>query len=119
MQRDFTYIDDVVEGVVRTLNKIPEAAPAAIALPGTPAAPYKIYNLGNNQPVELNQFIQVLETCLGKTAEKKLLPMQPGDVPITYADVDDLIREVGFKPSTPIQVGLERFVAWYRTYYQV
>jgi UDP-glucuronate 4-epimerase len=121
MQRDFTYVDDIVEGVVRVMGKTPEPnlgwsgkAPD----PGTSLAPYKIYNIGNNQPVELMRFIEVLEQQLGRKAEKNMLPMQPGDVPATWADVDDLVRDVGFKPNTRIEEGLERFVAWYRSYYK-
>ncbi|MDZ8023475.1 MAG: NAD-dependent epimerase [Nostoc sp. SerVER01] len=121
MRRDFTYIDDIVEGVVRVMDKIPEPnigwsgnAPD----PGTSKAAYKIYNIGNNQPVELMRFIEVLENCLGIKAQKNLLPLQPGDVPVTYADVDDLVKDVGFRPSTPIEVGIQRFVAWYCSYYQ-
>jgi UDP-glucuronate 4-epimerase len=87
--------------------------------PGTSNAPYRIYNIGNNQPVELLDCIAVLESCLGRKADKQLLPMQPGDVPETYADVDDLIRNVGFRPSTPITIGIARFVEWYRSYYGV
>jgi len=109
MQRDFTYIDDVVEGVVRVMQQPPQSAE------GT--APYKLYNIGNHQPVALLRFIEVIEAALGKSAQKVLLPMQPGDVPITYADVDDLMRDVGFQPSTPIEVGIQRFVDWYRQYY--
>ncbi|NJO20616.1 MAG: NAD-dependent epimerase/dehydratase family protein, partial [Spirulinaceae cyanobacterium RM2_2_10] len=112
MQRDFTYIDDVVEGVVRTLDRPPQPK-------GLTQARYCIYNIGNNQPVELLHMIEVLEACLGKTAEKNMLPMQPGDVPTTYADVDDLFQDVGFRPDTPIEVGVQRFVDWYRDYYQV
>jgi UDP-glucuronate 4-epimerase len=122
MQRDFTYIDDIVEGVIRVLDKIPEPnitwsgdAPD----PASSNAPYKIYNIGNNQPIELMRFIEVLEDCLGRKAEKNILPLQAGDVPVTYADVDDLVKDVGFKPSTPIEVGIERFIAWYRSYYNV
>ena len=122
MQRDFTYIDDIVEGVIRVLDKIPEPnitwsgdAPD----PASSNAPYKIYNIGNNQPIELMRFIEVLEDCLGTKAEKNILPLQAGDVPVTYADVDDLVKDVGFKPSTPIEVGIERFIAWYRSYYNV
>jgi UDP-glucuronate 4-epimerase len=121
MRRDFTYIDDIVEGVVRVLDTIPQPHPAwsgAIPDPGTSKAPYRLYNIGNNQPVELLHFIAVLEACLGRKAEKQLLPMQLGDVPETYADVDDLMRDVGFKPSTPITTGIARFVEWYRQYYQ-
>lgn len=120
MQRDFTYIDDIIEGIVRVLDRIPEPNPAwkrDNPDPGTSYAPYKIYNIGNNSPVELMRFIEVLEDCLGKKAEKRLLPMQSGDVASTYADVDDLMRDVGFKPSTPIESGIKRFVAWYLDYY--
>lgn len=122
MQRDFTYIDDIVEGIVQVMYKIPEPNPdliGDITDAGTSKAPYKIYNIGNNQPIELMYFIEVLEKCLGKTAEKNILPMQPGDVVATYADVDDLIKDVGFKPDTPIEVGVERFVTWYRSYYKI
>jgi len=120
MQRYFTYIDDIVEGVVRVLDKVPQPNPAWDALaadPGTSAAPYRVYNIGNNQPVELLRFIEVLENCLGLKAIKNLLPMQPGDVPATCADVDDLARDVGFRPATPIETGVARFVEWYRSYY--
>lgn len=122
MRRDFTYIDDIVEGVVRVLDTIPQPHPAwsgATPDPGTSKAPYRLYNIGNNQPVELLHFIAVLEACLGRKAEKQLLPIQPGDVPETYADVDDLMRDVGFKPSTPITTGIARFVEWYRQYYKI
>ncbi len=112
MQRDFTYVDDVVEGIIRTLERPPEPQ-------GNTQARYRVYNIGNNQPVELLRMIEIIETCLGKTAQKNMLPMQPGDVPITYADVDDLMHDVGFRPDTPLEVGIERFVAWYRDYYQV
>ena len=122
MQRDFTYIDDIIEGVVRVIDKIPEANQnwrGDRPDPGSSKAPYKIYNIGNNQPVELMIFIEAIENCLGLKAEKKLLPIQPGDVPVTYADVDDLFRDVGFKPSTSIEVGIANFVNWYRDFYQV
>lgn len=122
MQRDFTYIDDIVEGVIRTLDKIPEPNPKWSGEhpdPSTSKAPYKIYNIGNNQPVELIRFIEVLEDCLGMKAEKNLLPLQPGDVLATYADVDDLAKDVDFKPSTPIEVGIDNFVKWYRSYYKI
>jgi len=120
MQRDFTYIDDIITGVVRVLDKIPEPDPNwTDSDPGSSHAPYKLYNIGNNQPVELLRFIEVLEACLGMKAQKNMLPMQPGDVPITYADIEDLEKAVGFRPSTPIEVGVERFVAWYRDYFQV
>ncbi|ERT06558.1 polysaccharide biosynthesis family protein [Lyngbya aestuarii BL J] len=114
MQRDFTYIDDLVEGVVRVIDKIPQ--PNFQAESST-KAPYKIYNIGNNTPVELLRLIEVLENCLEKEAVKEMLPMQPGDVPITYANVDALIQDVGFSPDTPIEVGIKRFVEWYRSYY--
>ncbi|KJH72886.1 NAD-dependent epimerase [Aliterella atlantica] len=113
MKRDFTYIDDVVEGVFRVMSKPPQTS----LDPTANTAPYKIYNIGNNQPVELMEFIAVIEKALGKTAIKNLLPMQPGDVPATYADVDDLIQDVGFKPTTSIEEGLGRFVKWYQEYY--
>lgn len=112
MQRDFTYIDDIVEGVVRVFDRPATPNPAAET-----QAPYRIYNIGNHQPVSLLKFIEVLETCLGKTAEKIFLPMQPGDVPKTYADIADLAADVGFQPKTPIEVGLAQFVHWYRNYY--
>ena len=122
MRRDFTFIDDVVEGVVRTLDR--PAAPnpdwdAASPDPASSSAPYRVYNIGNNQPVELMRLIEVLEATLGREAVKRFEPIQPGDVPATYADVDDLMRDVGFRPSTPIEVGVERFVAWYRAYHGV
>jgi UDP-glucuronate 4-epimerase len=122
MRRDFTYIDDIAEGVVRTNDRI--AAPNAEwngdqPDPGTSAAPYRIYNIGNNNPVELLHLIETIEKALGKTATKNLMPMQMGDVPATYADVEDLTRDTGFKPATPIEVGVGRFVKWYREYYKV
>ncbi len=120
MRRDFTYIDDIIEGVVRVMDKIPQPNPnwsGDAPDPSSSKAPYKLYNIGNNQPVELLYFIEVLESWLGKKAEKNMLPIQPGDVPINYADVDDLVKDVGFKPNTPIEVGIERFVTWYRSYY--
>jgi UDP-glucuronate 4-epimerase len=112
MQRDFTYIDDVIEGVVRVIEKPPQSNSETSS-----AVPYNIYNIGNNSPVELLTFIEVVEAAMGKTAVKNLLPMQPGDVPSTYADVDDLMADVGFKPSTPIEEGIRQFVEWYRDYY--
>lgn len=120
MRRDFTYIDDIVEGVVRTLDHTAQANPdwsGAAPDPGTSNAPYRLYNIGNNNPVELLHLIETLERSLGKTAEKNLLPIQPGDVPATYADVDDLTRDVGFRPSTSIEEGVAKFVAWYRDYF--
>ncbi len=121
MQRDFTYVDDIVEGVVRVMDNIPtpNTDPAATTESVASQAPYRIYNIGNNQPVELMYFIESIEKCLGITAQKNLLPMQPGDVPITYADVSALTRDVGFKPDTSIEVGVEKFIDWYRTYYQI
>jgi UDP-glucuronate 4-epimerase len=110
MQRDFTYIDDVVEGLLRVLQKPP------VANLGSPA-PYKLYNLGNHNPVALLTLIETLEQAMGKSATKRFLPMQPGDVPITYANVDDLMQDVGFQPQTPLHVGIEQFIHWYRCYY--
>jgi len=120
MQRDFTYIDDIVEGVIRAADTLPAPDPAwsgDCPDPGSSYAPYRIYNIGNNNPVELLYFIETLERCLGKTAVKNLLPMQAGDVPATYADVDDLVRDVGFAPRTSLEEGISRFVEWYRGYY--
>ncbi len=122
MRRDFTYVDDIVEGVIRVTDHVPTPNPDWTGDhpdPGTSRAPYRIYNIGNNQPVELEYFIASIEKALGKTARKNLLPMQPGDVPATYADVDDLIRDVGFRPATPIEQGIQRFVDWYREYYRL
>ncbi len=121
MRRDFTYIDDIIEGVVRVMGCLPKPNPdwhGDHPDPGTSYAPYKIYNIGNNQPVELTHFITEIEKALGKTAQKEYLDLQPGDVVATYADVDDLMKDVGFKPATPIRVGIQRFVDWYREYYQ-
>ncbi|MEK7803894.1 MAG: NAD-dependent epimerase [Deltaproteobacteria bacterium] len=120
MKRDLTFIDDIVECVVRVIDKIPESNlkwDGGSPDPATSFAPYKLYNIGNNNPVGLLRFIEVLEDCLGKKAEKRLLPLPAGDVPATYADVDDLIRDVGFKPVTPIEVGIKKFVEWYKAYY--
>ena len=120
MKRDFTYIDDIVEGVFRTMSHIPQANPSwdrEHPDAGSSYAPYKVYNIGNNRPTELMEFIAELEKALGMKAEMNLLPLQPGDVLETYADVDDLIRDVGFKPSTTIQEGLPRFVDWYRGFH--
>ncbi|HIK13125.1 MAG TPA: NAD-dependent epimerase [Oscillatoriaceae cyanobacterium M33_DOE_052] len=122
MRRDFTYIDDIIEGIIRVLNNIPSPNTRWSGYhpePGTSFAPYRIYNIGNNQPVELMRFIEVLEDCLGMKANKNLLPLQPGDVLETYADISDLHRDTGFKPTTPIELGLTRFVDWYRGYYGV
>ena len=120
MRRDFTFIDDIVEGVIRALDNPATPDPTWTGEhpdPRTSNAPYRIYNIGNNQPVDLLRFIEVLEQALGKQAEKNLLPLQPGDVPATFADVSDLVREVGFQPATPIEVGIHKFVEWYRSFY--
>jgi len=120
--RDFTYIDDIVEGVVRTLDRVPGGDPAFDPLhpnPGSSGAPYRVYNIGNNQPIELAHYIAVLEAKLGRSAEKILLPLQPGDVPDTYANVAELARDTGYAPSTPVEVGIGRFVDWYREFYRV
>lgn len=120
-RRDFTYVADIVEGVIRALDR---PAPPNSSWNGdqpdsaTSYAPYRLYNIGNNQPVELLRYIEVLEECLGKKAEKNLLPLQPGDVPDTYADVQDLIDDVGYRPSTPIELGIRNFVDWYLEFYQ-
>ncbi|MCX7842200.1 MAG: NAD-dependent epimerase/dehydratase family protein, partial [Clostridia bacterium] len=120
MMRDFTYIDDIVEGIVRLINKVPQANTdwsGDNPDPATSKAPYRIYNIGNNNPVKLEDFISVLEEKLGRKAIKEYLPIQPGDVPKTYADVDDLISDAGYKPSTTIEDGIEKFVRWYKSYY--
>ena len=119
MQRDFTYIDDIVEGVVRVMDKTATPNPAwdgARPDPGTSSAPYRLYNIGNNNPVKLTEFIDAIEQALGMPAERELLPMQPGDVAATYANIDDLVADVDYRPQTPIQVGIDNFVAWYREY---
>jgi UDP-glucuronate 4-epimerase len=115
MQRDFTFIDDIIEGVVRVMTKIPTANVDSTL---NSNAAYKLYNIGNNNPVELMHFIEVLEQLLNRSAIKTFLPMQPGDVPLTYADVDDLMQDVGFKPETSLEEGLLRFVEWYHEYYE-
>ncbi|MGD8272123.1 MAG: NAD-dependent epimerase [Desulfobacterales bacterium] len=120
MQRDFTYIDDIIEGVVRVMGRLPAANPdwsGDAPDPGTSYAPYKLYNIGNNNPVQLIKFIEVIEAALGKRATKEFMDLQPGDVVATYADVDDLTQDVGFKPATPIEVGVARFVEWYKQFY--
>jgi len=121
-RRDFTYVDDIVEGVIRTLDHVAEPNPdwdPANPDPGTSRAPYRIYNIGNSQPVELMRYIQVIEQCVGREAEKNLLPMQPGDVPDTWADVDDLIADVDYQPNTTVEEGVRRFVEWYVDFYNV
>jgi UDP-glucuronate 4-epimerase len=116
MKRDFTYIDDIVEGIVRLIDKKPER----IQVPAIAStAPHKVYNIGNNQPEELMDFISVIEEKIGKKAIKEFLPMQPGDVHVTYADVEDLENEIGFKPKTNINEGIEKFVDWYKEYYKI
>ncbi len=122
MRRDFTYIDDIVEGVVRVTERTPQPNPewrGDAPDPSTSPAPYRIYNIGNNNAVELGRFIEILEDCLGRKAVRNLMPMQPGDVEATYADVDDLIRDTGFKPHTPLEQGIEAFVRWFRDYYKM
>ena len=119
MQRDFTYIDDIVEGVVRVMDKTATPNPdwdGARPDPGTSSAPYRLYNIGNNNPVKLTEFIDAIEQALGLPAQRELLPMQPGDVAATYANIDDLVADVDYRPQTPIQVGIDNFVAWYREY---
>ncbi len=121
MKRDFTFIDDIVEGVVRVADRISAPNPKWTGKAPDPAssfAPWRLYNIGNNNPVELLHFIGVIEKALGREARKNFLPMQPGDVPETYADVDDLTADVGFRPSTSIETGVSRFIAWYREYYR-
>ena len=122
MRRDFTFIDDIVQGVVRVADRVAAPNPdwdAAAPDPGTSPAPYRVYNIGNHTPVELDHFIGAIEAALGKKAVRNYLPMQPGDVAATSADVEDLRRDVGFAPATPIETGIARFIAWYREYYKV
>lgn len=122
MQRDFTFVDDIVEGVVRVMKRPATPEPSWDSKspdPATSSAPYRIYNIGNNNPVQLGAFIEVLEDCLGKKAQKNMLPLQPGDLLSTSADIGDLARDVGFRPDTPIEAGIARFVEWYRAYYGV
>lgn len=119
--RDFTYIDDIVEGVVRTLDRVPGPDPGFDPLaptPATSAAPYRVYNIGNHTPVQLSRYIELIEEATGKTAIKNLLPIQPGDVPDTEAEVSALMRDTGYAPTTPVEVGVQRFVAWYRGFYR-
>ncbi len=121
-RRDFTYIDDIVEGVIRTLDTVAMRNTQWSGEqpdPATSLAPYRLYNIGSNNPIELLRYIELLEQALGKTVEKNLLPLQPGDVPHTYADVDALVEDVGYRPNTPIETGIKRFVDWYRDYYKV
>jgi UDP-glucuronate 4-epimerase len=120
MKRDFTYIDDIVKGVIKVLDRPYGGDPSWDGRKPDPSrsrAPYRIYNIGNNSPVELMDFISVIERCLGKTAKKNFLPMQPGDVPATWADVEDLVKDFDYAPSVTVQQGVERFVAWYMEHY--
>jgi UDP-glucuronate 4-epimerase len=120
--RDFTYVDDIVEGVIRTLDRVPAGDHTYDPLEPTPAsssAPYRVYNIGNHQPVELARYIEVIEDCLGRKAIRNLLPLQPGDVPDTFADITELTRDTGYAPGTSIEAGVARFVEWYRGYYGV
>ncbi|HAD58974.1 MAG TPA: capsular biosynthesis protein CpsI [Planctomycetaceae bacterium] len=118
MLRDFTFIDDIVEGIVRVNDNVPAANPDKDPMDdSTTAAPYRLYNIGNNQPVQLMHMIETLEKCLGKTAEKNMMDIQPGDVPETYANIDALQQAVGFRPNTPIETGIARFVEWYKAYH--
>jgi UDP-glucuronate 4-epimerase len=122
MKRDFTYVDDIVEAIARLVERIPSPNPnwtGSQPDPGTSYCNYRVYNIGSHNPVDLDHFIEVLEGCLGKKAIREYLPMQPGDVPETYADVSDLTMDVGFSPNTPIEVGVQRFVDWYKSYYKV
>jgi UDP-glucuronate 4-epimerase len=121
-RRDFTYVGDIVEGVVRAMDHVAAPNPkwdSDKPDPSTSKAPYRIYNIGNQQPVELLRYIEVLEECLGRKAEKNLLPLQQGDVPDTWADVEDLVTDVGYRPGTPVEQGVRSFVDWYLDYYQV
>jgi UDP-glucuronate 4-epimerase len=121
-RRDFTYIDDIVEGIIRVIDRPAPSNPAwsgAAPDPGSSPAPWRVYNIGNNRPVQLLDYIAAIEQTLGKTATKELLPLQPGDVPDTYADVTDLAQQFDYQPSTPVQQGIERFVEWYREYFRV
>ena len=120
MQRDFTYINDIVEGVVRVIDKTAEPDPdfdTSLSDPATSYAPYRVYNIGNNQPVQLMEFIETIENAVGKMAEKNFMAMQNGDVVATYADIDALVEAVGFKPATPLKDGIQRFVEWYKEYH--
>ncbi len=122
MERDFTYVDDIVEGIVRVMERIPAGNPAWASEhpdPASSSAPYRLYNIGNQTPVKLGYFIACIEKATGRKAVKNMLPMQPGDVTATWADVSDLARDVGFNPATPIEVGLQRFVDWYRHFYKI
>ncbi len=119
---DFTFVDDISEGVIRTLDHVAEPNPDWTGLnpdPGSSRAPWRVYNIGNSSPVNLMDYIGAIEHELGRTAEKEFLPMQPGDVPDTYADVDQLMQDVNYKPETTVQQGIKRFITWYRDYYKL
>lgn len=121
MRRDFTYVDDIVEGIIRVIDHPPQGNPAWTGShpdPSCSKAPYKIYNIGNSSPVELMDFIEAIEKTLGKKAKKNMLPIQPGDVPATWAEVSDLIEDLNYQPNTPIQEGVERFITWYKEFYK-
>jgi UDP-glucuronate 4-epimerase len=121
MKRDFTYIDDIVEGVVRVIDNPASPDPHWTGMdpnPGSSSAPYKIYNIGNNSPVRLMDFIEAIEKALGKPINKQMIPIQPGDVPETFADVTDLVEDMDYKPNTPVQQGVDNFVAWYRDFFK-
>jgi len=120
-RRDFTYVDDIAEGVVRTLERVAQPDPkwnSDAPDPATSSAPFRLYNIGNNRPIELMRYIELIEECLGRKAQKNLLPLQSGDVPETFADIEDLVKEVGYRPSTPIEVGVKHFVDWFCEYYR-
>ena len=122
MKRDFTYVDDIVEGIVRVIDNPPAGNPdwsGEKPDPSCSKAPYKVYNIGNSSPVRLMDFIEAIEQSIGREAEKNMLPIQPGDVPATWADTTDLERDLGYRPDTPIKVGVERFVKWYKDFYKV
>ena len=119
-RRDFTYVEDIAEGVARACERVAQPAPewdSGSPDPATSRAPFRLYNIGNHQPVQLMRYIEVIEECLGRKAEKRFLPLQPGDVPETFADIDDLVQDVGYRPATPVEVGVRRFVDWYCEYY--
>jgi UDP-glucuronate 4-epimerase len=118
--RDFTYVEDIAEGVVRVTDRVPLGNPdwdSANPDPASSSAPYRLYNIGSNRPIELLRYIEVLEECLGRKAERVMKPLQLGDVPDTFANVDELIADVGYKPDTPIEVGIRNFVEWFKGYY--
>jgi len=119
-KRDFTYVDDIAEGVVRASERIAQPDPnwnSNSPDPSSSSAPFRVYNIGNNEPVQLMRYIEVIEECLGRKAQKNFLPMQPGDVPETFADIEDLVRDVGYRPATPIETGVRHFVDWFCQYY--